>query len=158
MTASIAPTRTTASVRPWLQPLLVAALVCLVSGVVLVVLVRGVLAVGVGIELLAIALLVATALLAVGLGLLFRVVGARSHWLAASVLAVSVLGVYVALLVTGTQRVSILTLGPELEIVIVSLAAGAASAILLPGRWRVLGLVGILGLVALALTPVLVAL
>jgi len=43
-------------------------------------------------------------------------------------------------------------------IVAVSLAAGAASAFLLGGRWRLLGFAGVIGLLWLAITPVLVAL
>ena len=153
--------RPSATVARILQPVLVAALVAVVSAITVATLIRGVFVTGGSIGLVLLVLLVlpaATAVLALGLGFLFRWLGTRSHWAAAIVLAIVVLGVYVALLFTGTQRPSIVTLGVEVMIVAVSLAAGAASAFLLGGRWRLLGFAGVIGLLWLAITPVLVAL
>ena len=150
--------RPSATVARILQPVLVAALVAVVSAITVAALIRGVFVTGGSIGLVLLVLPAATAVLALGLGFLFRWLGTRSHWAAAIVLAIVVLGVYVALLFTGTQRPSIVTLGLEVMIVAVSLAAGAASAFLLGGRWRLLGFAGVIGLLWLAITPVLVAL
>lgn len=150
--------RPSATVARILQPVLVAALVAVVSAITVAALIRGVFVTGGSIGLVLLVLPAATAVLALGLGFLFRWLGTRSHWAAAIVLAIVVLGVYVALLFTGTQRPSIVTLGLEVMIVAVSLAAGAASALLLGGRWRLLGFAGVIGLLWLAITPVLVAL
>jgi len=139
-----------------LQPVLTAAVVAVVSAAVLITLVNGVLAIGGGIELLAGVLLVAAIITAVALSFVFRRWG--SPRLVAVLLTLVVLGVYMALLLTGTQRPSIIGFGPVVTIAAVALAAGAASAITLPRGWRVLGAVGVLGLLWLALTPVLVAL
>jgi len=155
---SPAARRPSAVVARILQPVLVAALVAVVSAITVAALIRGVFVTGGSIGLVLLVLPAATAVLALGLGFLFRWLGTRSHWAAAIVLAIVVLGVYVALLFTGTQRPSIVTLGLEVMIVAVSLAAGAASAFLLGGRWRLLGFVGVIGLLWLAITPVLVAL
>ena len=150
--------RPSATVARILQPVLVAALVAVVGAITVAALIRGVFVTGGSIGLVLLVLPAATAVLALGLGFLFRWLGTRSHWAAAIVLAIVVLGVYVALLFTGTQRPSIVTLGLEVMIVAVSLAAGAASALLLGGRWRLLGFAGVIGLLWLAITPVLVAL
>jgi len=155
---SPAARRPSATVARILQPVLVAALVAVVSAITVAALIRGVFVTGGSIGLVLLVLPAATAVLALGLGFLFRWLGTRSHWAAAIVLAIVVLGVYVALLFTGTQRPSIVTLGLEVMIVAVSLAAGAASAFLLGGRWRLLGFAGVIGLLWLAITPVLVAL
>lgn len=148
----------TAYARRTLQPVFVALLVAGVSALALVALIQLVLATGGGLVLSGVVLLVATAVLVVVLGLLFRRADGRSHWSAAILLALVALAVYVALFVTGTQRFSIVALGPVVSIVAVALAAGAASTVTRSGGWRVLGVVGVLGLVWLVLTPVLVAL
>ena len=140
-----------------LQPILVAALVALVSSGTVFALIAGVFATGGG-PLVFLLFPVAAAVLAVGLALVFRWLGVGSPWRAAIVTAVVVLVVYGALLFTGTQRPSIVSLGIEPMVAVVSVATGAASAILLRGGWRVLGVVGLLALVALTLTPVYVAL
>jgi hypothetical protein len=152
-TAADEPTWATARI---LRPVLVAALVALISVMTLVALVQGVLATGGSIALLAIVLVVATVSLVVLLGLLFRRLEGRPRWLAATVIALADLGVYLALFVTGTTSPSVVSSGPELAIAAVALATGAASAVTLPGGWRALGVVGLLALAWLALTPVLV--
>lgn len=154
--AAAAPTHPPAGRARILHPLSVTVVVAVVSLAALVALVQGVLATGGGIPLLAVVLGAAATTLVVLLGLLFRRLGGRSRWLVATVIALADLGVYLALFVTGTQRPSIVSLGPEIVIAAVAIATGAASAILLPGWWRAVGAVGVLCLGWLALTPVLV--
>jgi len=153
--AVAAPTHPSAGRARILRPLFVAVLVAVVSVAALVALVQGVLATGGGIPLIAGVLAVAATTLVVLLGLLFRRLGGRPRWIAATAIALADLGVYLALFVTGTQRFSIVSLGPELVIAVVALATGAASAILLAGWWRAVGVAGVLCLGWLALTPAL---
>jgi len=136
----------------------VAVLVALVSGASLLALVRDVLGTNGGPALLAVVLIAATAVLAVAFGLLLRLLKTRFHWIAGIVLALVVLGVHAALAITGTQRFSIVMLRPELVIAAVSLGTGAASSIMFRGWWRALGVVGVICIFLLALTPVLVVL
>ena len=142
----------------FVQPVAVALVVAATSGLALRVLVAGVLTSGGGVLLIAGVLGTATLFLAAALGLLLRWSGVGLPWRAGLVLALVDLGVYLALLVTGTERFSIVMLRPELSIAAVALATGAASLILVRGRLWMLGIAGVLGLAWLALTPVLVAL
>ena len=152
-TAADEPTWATARI---FRPVLVAALVALISVMTLVALVQGVLATGGGVALLVIVLAAATVALVVLLGLLFRRLDGRSRWIPATAIALVDLGVYLALFVAGTQSPSIVSFGPEPAIAAVALATGAASAVMLPGGWRALGAAGLIALAWLALTPVLV--
>jgi len=147
-----------AVLRLWVQPILVALVVAATSGLALLVLVTGVLTSGGGFLLIAGVLGVATLVLAAALGLLLRSSGVGSPWSIGLVLAVVDLGVFLALLVTGTQRFSIVMLRPELSIAAVALTTGAASLIVVRGPWRIVGIAGVVCLAWLALTPVLVAL
>ena len=141
------------------QPIGVALLVAVVSLLALFVLIRGVLATGGDIPVLLIVVSASAVVLAVGLRLLFRQLGRRSTWPMAIALTVADLVVYVALLLTGTQSPSIVSLGPEAVIASVALATGSASTIVLRRwYWRMVGVAGGIGLLWLFATPVLVVL
>jgi len=141
-----------------LQPLFVAVVIAIVSYLTVTNLARVVLLTGGSPLIIVIALPAAAAVLAIALGFGLRWLRARSPWLTATVLTLVALGVYIALIFTGTQRFSIVMLRPELQITAVALATGAALAIIFPGWWRALGIAGVVALISLALTPVLVAL
>jgi hypothetical protein len=141
------------------QPIGVALLVAVISLVALFVLIRGVLATGGDIPVLLIVVSASAVVFAVGLRLLFRQLGRRSTWPMAISLTVVDLVVYVALLLTGTQSPSIVSLGPETVIASVALATGSASTIVLRRwYWRMVGVAGVIGLLWLFATPVLVVL
>ena len=128
-----------------------------VSAVALFVLIRAVLATGVGISILATVLGGAAITLALLLRLMFRRLRTRSGWPTAVAITAAVAIVYFGLSITGTQKPSIVSLRPEVAVAAVSLASGAVSTIAFSGWWRVLGIVGGLCLLWLALTPVIVA-
>jgi len=142
------------SVHRGIQPLLVAVLVALASSLGLVLVVQSVL-LGTGMIGPAVVIVVAAAALAVALALLLHRLRARRSRLGAGVLTTAVLVTYLAIALAGTQSSSVAMLRPEIVIILVSLATGAASALLLGGWWRVLGAVGVAGLIALALAPAL---
>lgn len=148
----------TVTTARFLLPVLVAVLVASASTAALATLIQGALVTGGGMAVLVVVFSAATAVLAVALGVVFRLFGCRSCWTAGTVIALVDLVVYMALFLAGTQGVSNLLLRPDVAIVTVALASGAASAVAFRGRWRVLGVAGVLGLFWLALTPVLVAL
>lgn len=153
------PSPPTVLVAQVAQPIGVALLVAVVSLLALFVLIRGVLATGGGILVLLIVVSASAVVLAVGLRLLFRQLGRRSAWPRAIALTVADLVVYVALLITGTQSPSIVSLGPEAVIASVALATGSASTIVLRGwYWRMVGVAGVIVLLWLFATPALVVL
>jgi hypothetical protein len=153
------PSPPTVLVAQVAQPIGVALLVAVVSLLALFVLIRGVLATGGGIPVLLIVVSASAVVLAVGLRLLFRQLGRRSAWPMAIALTVADLVVYVALLITGTQSPSIVSLGPEAVIASVALATGSASTIVLRGwYWRMVGVAGVIVLLWLFATPALVVL
>ena len=88
---------------------------------------------------------------------MFRRLRTRSGWPTATAITAAVAIVYFGLSITGTQNPSIVSLRPEVAVAAVSLASGAVSTIAFSGWWRVLGIVGGLCLLWLALTPVIVA-
>lgn len=139
-----------------LQPVAIAFLVALLSYLGLLGVVRGVFTSIPAAPLVAV--FVAAALLVVALAAVFRVFQGRPRVLVAIVIALGVLAMYSALAVTGTQRASVASLRPELVIVIVSLITGAATSVTAPGRWRLLGVAGLVGVAALLLTPLYVSL
>lgn len=147
-----------ATVARTLQAVGVTLLTAAVSVSALVVLVQGVLATGGGIVMLAAVVAGAAVIFVLLLRLLFGRIGSRSGWPTATVVALACVAVYVALFVTGTGRTSIVSFRPEATIAAVALSSGAASTMMLGGWWRVLGIIGGLCLLWLALTPVLVTL
>ena len=128
-----------------------------VSAVALFVLIRTVLATGVGIPILATVLEGAAITLAQLLRPKFRGLRTRSGWPTATALTTAVAIVYFGLSTMGTQNPSIVSLCPEVAVAAASLASGAVSTIAFSGWWPVLGIVGGLCLLWLALTPVIVA-
>jgi hypothetical protein len=156
-TTEIPPQLLPAPSAPFLQPLGVTVLMGIVSTVTLVTLVRGVLATGGGIPMLAAVLGGAAGVLVLLLRIVFRRVGTRSGWPTAIAVTLAGIAVYLALFVTGTDAPSLVSLRPEVAIAAVSVASGAASALTMGGWWRALGIVGGVGLVGLALTPVFAA-
>jgi len=157
---STSPAATTSRPLPAtvLQPIGVTVLVATVSLAALFALIEGVLATGGGIPALVAVLVVSAGALAVLLRLLFARLGSRSGWPTAVVIATADVIVYAAVLVTGTQAPSIASLRPEAAILCVALASGAAASLMLGGWWRVLGVCGMVGLLWIALTPLLVTL
>ena len=99
---------------------------------------------------------VAVAAFLVTLALLVRRFSAHP-WLVAVATTLLAAVIFVAIAVTGTERSSIASLGPEPVIGIVSVVVGLATFILAPGRWRILGYLGCIGCLGLLVTPILVA-
>jgi len=162
MPAAIVSTRVTRLPSPAvaraLQAAGVAFLTAAVSAAALIALVQGVLVTGGGVGMLAAVVGGAAIVPVLLLRLLFRRIRSRSGWPTAIVVALACVVVYVALFVTGSQSTSIVSFRPEAAIGAVALAAGAASTIMLGGWWRVLGIVGGMCLLWLALTPMFVTL